>query len=85
MAGNCRLADYLESLESLETRITGGISRRRLDVAINHVKDGLAYPSEGFLNLRAMAQRLAGRELTAAELRGLVEAYKLGQQDEQIG
>ena len=50
-----------------------GVSRRMLDLAINAVKDGLAYPSQEFLDSREMAARLLGRELTLLELRGIVQ------------
>lgn len=48
------------------------ISRRHLDQAIRDLKEGIAHPSEAFINAVAMAKRILQRELTAGELRGQV-------------
>lgn len=52
-----------------------GVGRRTLDLAINAVKDGWAYPSQEFLDACEMAERLAGRPLTIAEVAAIADRY----------
>lgn len=54
------------------------VSRLQLDFAIRVIREGLAYPSQAFLDARRMAERAQGSPLTPDQLRSLVSAIKAG-------
>jgi hypothetical protein len=52
------------------------IKAKELEIALHHLKTGMAIPSEAFVAARDAAQRLAGRLLSVPELQKLVNTIK---------
>ena len=52
------------------------VKAKELEIALHHLKNGMAIPSEAFVAARDTAQRLADRLLTVTELQKLVNTIK---------